>query len=232
MYTIPAVAPLLSSSCATAEESITSIPFVAIVCALVRNEFVDDELITSVIFLIELLNGLITSNDRLFNSLLTNFKFASSTSIVDRSEPSPNLFKDCNGGNSNSINGKFEFRGLSIAFLVESMACLSRLSVEDGILLAVFDAASITRLRDDDDDDDVDVDDTDNEDDERVKEFTPPTNDDDDEINTNSNTDNTRCVQITTTARDDTCNGMMMVSLELPIVFVVARDLYEAQKSG
>ena len=141
----------------------------------------------------ELLNGLITSNDRLFNSLLTNFKLASSTSIVDRKEPSPNLFKDCNGGNSNSINGKLELRGLSIAFLVESMACLSRLSVDDGIL-AVFDAASIIRLRDDDDDVDVD-DDKDDEDDDRVKEFTTPTNDDDeDEINTNSNTDNTRYV--------------------------------------
>ena len=168
----------------------------------------------------ELLNGLITSNDRLFTSLLTNFKLASSTSIVDRNEPSPNLFKDCNGGNSNSINGKFEFRGLSMAFLVESIACLSRLSVDDGIL-AVLDAASIVRR-----DDDVDVDDdTDNEDDDRVKEFTTPTNDEEDEINTNSNTDNTRCVQMTTTARADTCNGMMMVSLELPIVFVVARDL-------
>ena len=169
----------------------------------------------------ELLNGLITSNDRLFTSLLTNFKFASSTSIVDRSEPSPNLFKDCNGGNSNSINGKLELRGVSIAFLVESIACLSRLSVDDGILLAVFDAASIVRR-----DDDVDVDDDkDNEDDDRVKEFTTPTNDEEDEINTNSNTDNTRCVQMTTTARADTCNGMMMVSLELPIVFVMARDL-------
>ncbi|MGK3745197.1 MAG: hypothetical protein ACI90V_012058, partial [Bacillariaceae sp.] len=152
-------------------------------------EFVEDELITSVTFLIAL-NGFNTSNDILLINLLTNFKFASSTSIADRNEPSPNLFNDCNGGNSNSINGKFVFRGRSIAFFVESIACLSRISVDDGILAAVLAAASTRSDDDDDDTDNDDDDDTENEDEDRVKEFTTNGNDDDDmNTNSNSNTD-------------------------------------------
>jgi len=106
-------------------------------------------------------NGFIFIEKEIFvTSFPTNLIFASSTSSADRNDPSPNLFNCARGGNSNSINGKDGFRGRSIAFLVASIAILSRFSIEDGILAAaavVDDDAR--RYDDDDDDDDVDVDD-------------------------------------------------------------------------
>ena len=122
--------------------------------AFKRMEFVAEELNTRHICLMGVKNGFIIMENEIFlTSFPTNFKLASSTSSADRKEPSPNLFNCSKGGNSNSIKGKEVSRGRSMAFLVASIAILSRTSSEDGIFAA---AVFVDASRCDDDDDDVD----------------------------------------------------------------------------
>lgn len=63
-----------------------------------------------------------------------NTELTASASNADRSDPSPNLFKAPNGGNSHSINGIF--LGLLIAALIPLIAWSSLSFIEDGIFAA------------------------------------------------------------------------------------------------
>ena len=67
------------------------------------------------------------------SNLMQKPRFACSTSLADRRDPSPSLLRACRGGNSHSTKGKPEVFGDAMAALIAPIAWLSRSLAELGI---------------------------------------------------------------------------------------------------